>query len=212
MLIIRNLAATLLLVIVVCTGSSMVRAADCEDIVARHMVGEALLAAHFVALFVKIGMETTEINAILKSIAEKSALQEFWITDSSGRAYLTNTGIDFTFSPDSAKQPQASEFWPLIGGGMEIISNKRASAKSMTACLNTWASLVSTRLGSFRSVSAGKTFRIANSFLGAAGKRPLKRYQLDWFLLSVNSPAFMLHLPVERHIDCASPQWAPCPW
>ncbi len=121
MLIIRNLAATLLLVIVVCTGSSMVRAADCEDIVARHMVGEALLAAHFVALAEKVGMKPTEINAILKSIAEKSALQEFWITDSSGRAYLTNTGIDFTFSPDSAKQPQASEFWPLIGGGMEII-------------------------------------------------------------------------------------------
>jgi hypothetical protein len=65
-------------------------------------------------------MKPTEINAILKSIAEKSALQEFWITDSSGRAYLTNTGVDFTFSPDSAKQPQASAFWPLISGGKEI--------------------------------------------------------------------------------------------
>jgi hypothetical protein len=121
MLVIRNLTVTLLLLIVSCTGSATVRAADCEDIVARHMVGEALLAAHLVALAEKVGMKPSEINAILKSIAEKSAMQEFWITDSSGRAYLTNTGVDFTFSSDSAKQPQASAFWPLIGGGKEII-------------------------------------------------------------------------------------------
>jgi hypothetical protein len=34
---------------------------------------------------------------------------------------LTNTAVDFTFSPDSTKQPQASAFWPLIGGGKEQI-------------------------------------------------------------------------------------------
>ena len=59
-------------------------------------------------------MTPSEIDAILKSVAEKSAMQEFWITDSAGHAYLTNTGVDFTFSPDAAKQPQASSFWPLI--------------------------------------------------------------------------------------------------
>ena len=106
---------------VVCTGGSTVRAADCEEIVARHMVGEALLAAHFVALAEKSGLKPAEINATLKSIAEKSAVQEFWITDSAGHAYLTNTGIDFTFTPDPAKQPQASAFWPLITGGKKIV-------------------------------------------------------------------------------------------
>jgi hypothetical protein len=34
---------------------------------------------------------------------------------------LTNTGIDFTFSPDPTKQPQASEFWPLITGGKKVV-------------------------------------------------------------------------------------------
>jgi hypothetical protein len=34
---------------------------------------------------------------------------------------LTNTGIDFTFNPDPAKQPQASEFWPLLGGGKDVV-------------------------------------------------------------------------------------------
>src|SRR5262249_19369275 len=65
--------------------------------------------------------EEYDINATLKQIAAKSAIGEFWITDSSGHAYLTNTGIDFTFSPDSAKQPQASAFWPLITAGKDIV-------------------------------------------------------------------------------------------
>jgi hypothetical protein len=117
----RNIAAILIALIMTCGGGSAVRAAECEDLVACHMIGEALLAAHLVALAEKTGMKSTEINAILRQIAAKSAIQEFWITDSSGHAYLTNTGIDFTFSPDSAKQPQASAFWPLITGGKDIV-------------------------------------------------------------------------------------------
>jgi hypothetical protein len=116
-----KIAVTLVCLGAVCTGGSTVRAADCEDIIARHMVGEALLAAHLVALAEKAGMKPAEINATLKSIAEKSAAQEFWITDSAGHAYLTNTGVDFTFTPDSAKQPQASAFWPLITGAKDIV-------------------------------------------------------------------------------------------
>jgi len=85
------------------------------------MVGEALLTAHFVAVAEKTGMKPAGINAILKNIAEKSGIEEFWITDSSGHAYLTNTGVDFTFSPDPAKQPQASAFWPLIAGSKEVV-------------------------------------------------------------------------------------------
>lgn len=117
----RNVATMLVAVSVAGAGVSRARAADCEEIIARHMVGEALLAAHYVALAEKSGQKPAEINATLKSIAEKSAAQEFWITDSAGHAYLTNTGVDFTFSPDPAKQPQASVFWPLITGGEKIV-------------------------------------------------------------------------------------------
>jgi hypothetical protein len=97
------------------------RAAGCEDKIAHHMVGEAMLAAQFVAAAERNGMTTTGINGILADIANKSAIQEFWITDSSGHAYLTNTGIDFTFSSDAKKQPQASAFWPLITGAKEVV-------------------------------------------------------------------------------------------
>jgi hypothetical protein len=102
-------------------GASSSRAAGCEDMLARHMVGEAMLAAQFVAAAEKGGMPASAINAALKDVAEKSAIQEFWITDSAGRAYLTNTGIDFTFSRDPAKQPQAAAFWPLLDGGKKVV-------------------------------------------------------------------------------------------
>jgi hypothetical protein len=104
-----------------CAGAAPSRAAGCEDKIARHMVGEAMLAAQFVAAAEKNGMSADAINAALKDIAAKSAVQEFWITDSSGRAYLTNTGIDFTFSSDPKKQPQASAFWPLITGAKTVV-------------------------------------------------------------------------------------------
>src|SRR5437763_7577272 len=97
------------------------RGADCETTVAQHMVREALLTAHFVAAAEKAGMTQSEINAVLKSVAEKSGIREIWITDSAGHAYLTNTGVDFTFSPHPGKQPQASAFWPLINGSKDVV-------------------------------------------------------------------------------------------
>src|SRR5215204_7367458 len=111
----------LLATLIMCCGTTVLRAAECETTVGRQMVGQALLAAHFVALAEKSGMAPSEINAILKDVSEQSAKQEFWITDSKGHAYLTNTGIDFTFSPDPAKQPQASEFWSLLGSSKDIV-------------------------------------------------------------------------------------------
>ena len=91
-------------------AASPLRAVDCEDMAARHMVGEAMLAAQFVAAAERNGMTANSINAVLKDITAKSAIEEFWITDSTGHAYLTNAEVDFTFSRDPAKQPQASAF------------------------------------------------------------------------------------------------------
>ncbi len=121
MSIIRNGLAGALCLLTICTVGPRTRAAGCEDIIARHMTGEALLAAHFVARAEKSGMKPAAINAVLKDIAARSAIREFWITDASGHAYLTNTGVDFTFSPDPAKHPQASAFWPLITGAKKVV-------------------------------------------------------------------------------------------
>jgi hypothetical protein len=100
---------------------SSARAGDAEDIVAQHMVGEALLAAHFIAAAEKAGMSPSEINAILKDVAEKSAIDEFWITDEGGRAYLTSEDVAFTFVNNPEEQPQASAFWPLLEGETDVV-------------------------------------------------------------------------------------------
>lgn len=117
----KAIAAAIVICVAMPAGGTA-RAAGCEeDTIAQHMVGEALLAANLVAAAEKAGMPPAQIDAILKDVAEKSAIDEFWITDPTGHAYLTNTGVDFSFSPDPAKQPQASAFWPLIEGKQKII-------------------------------------------------------------------------------------------
>jgi len=116
-----KISRLLSIAVIACLASPAVRAEDCEAMVARHMIGEAMLAANYVAAAEKAGMKPAEINAALKAIAAKSAIAEFWITDPKGHAYLTNTGIDFTFSPDPARQPQASAFWPLIAGTKAVV-------------------------------------------------------------------------------------------
>ncbi len=117
----RQLGLVICLYSVLLAGATPSRAAGCEDTIARHMVGEAMLAAQFVAAAERNGMTSVGINGILKDIAAKSAIEEFWITDPAGHAYLTNTGIDFTFSSDAKKQPQASAFWPLITGAKTVV-------------------------------------------------------------------------------------------
>jgi hypothetical protein len=117
----RNRVPAMLVAVLACFTNTSSRAAECDDLIARHMVGQAMLAAQFVAVAEKAGMTPAQINSVLSMVTGNSAIEEFWITDSAGHAYLTNTGIDFTFSPDPAKQPQASPFWALIDGRGKIV-------------------------------------------------------------------------------------------
>src|SRR5215468_3414685 len=90
---------------------------DVEAAIGQQMVIEATLAAHLVALGEAAGVSPQEINRRLKQIADDTALDEIWITDEKGHAYLRNISeIDFTFSPDPKRQPQAHVFWPLLTG------------------------------------------------------------------------------------------------
>jgi len=87
-----------------------------ENVLGEQMVVEARITAQLVAVAVgRAGMSPEEINAILKDITNNTVLDEFWITDEIGRAYLTNTEIDFTFAPDPSVQPQAYIFFRLLG-------------------------------------------------------------------------------------------------
>lgn len=90
---------------------------DVEAAIGEQMVVEATMAAHLVAVGEAAGLSTREINLRLKQITEDTVLDEIWITDEKGRAYLRNiTEVDFTFSSDAKEQPQAHVFWPLLTG------------------------------------------------------------------------------------------------
>jgi sigma-B regulation protein RsbU (phosphoserine phosphatase) len=90
---------------------------DVEKAIGEQMIVEATIAAHLVALGEAAGVGAQEINRRLKQIADDTVLDEIWITDERGHAYLRNiTEVDFTFSPDRQQQPQAHAFWPLLTG------------------------------------------------------------------------------------------------
>jgi hypothetical protein len=116
-----RLLAAFMAFLFACGVAKVAQASECDEVIGRHMAGQAMLAAQFVASAEKGGMTADQINAVLKNIAGNSAIEEFWITNGSGHAYLTNTGVDFTFSRDPAKQPQASAFWALIDGSKKIV-------------------------------------------------------------------------------------------
>ncbi|HEX6437646.1 MAG TPA: SpoIIE family protein phosphatase [Candidatus Binatia bacterium] len=95
---------------------------DVEKAIGEQMVVEATIAAHLVALGEMAGVGPEEINRRLKQIADDTVLDEIWITDEKGHAYLRNiTEVDFTFSPDRERQPQAHAFYPLLTGKSKAV-------------------------------------------------------------------------------------------
>ena len=118
---IRNLVLAAAVGAAAFAAGSSARTGDTEALMAQHMVGEALLAAQFVAVAEKAGMGPDAIRAVLRDVAARSAIDEFWITDEHGRAYLTNEAFAFTFTGDPKEQPQASAFWPLLEGTRDVV-------------------------------------------------------------------------------------------
>ena len=57
---------------------------------------EARIVAHFVDTAEKAGFTPEEINRRLRQLADTTVLDEFWITDEKGHAYLRNIDVEFT--------------------------------------------------------------------------------------------------------------------
>ncbi len=95
---------------------------DVEQIIANHMVVAASAFAEFVAAAEKAGFTPAQINARLTRVVDKTILDEIWITNEKGLAYLhTSTSPNFQFSPSAAAQPQAHQFWSLLTGEKDVV-------------------------------------------------------------------------------------------
>ena len=101
-------------------GAASVTAMD--GLLSDHMAAEAMLTAHFVAAAVKAGMSTEEINGALASVADGSAISEFWVSDETGRVVYTNIpGVEFAFPTDPDDESQAAPFAALLTGSQSVV-------------------------------------------------------------------------------------------
>ncbi len=106
-----------------------------EDHLGNQMVVQATLVSHLVAIAESAGLTTTDIDGHLRAIVERTDLDEYWITDETGNAYIrTDPNIQFRFSPDPVAQPQASAFWPLLTGDADVV-NQAARTRKIDARL-----------------------------------------------------------------------------
>lgn len=93
-----------------------------EITLGEQMQVQARIVAEYVATAERAGDRPGAITSRLEAITNESPLDEIWVTNEKGEAYLTNNpGPLFTFSPDPEEQPQASEFWPLLTGESEVV-------------------------------------------------------------------------------------------
>ncbi|MGM0593496.1 MAG: ATP-binding SpoIIE family protein phosphatase [Pseudomonadota bacterium] len=93
-----------------------------ETLLGKQMLAQARLVAEYVAASEAAEVSSEIINQRLRAITEESTIDEIWVTDSQGHAYLSSTGVtDFVFNPDPEKQPQASEFWGLLTGDRQHV-------------------------------------------------------------------------------------------
>jgi HAMP domain-containing protein len=95
---------------------------DVEGAIGKQMVVQAAITAEWIAAAEKAGMPPQAINDRLRAVTRRTAIDEYWVTDPSGHAYLHSLpGVDFTFSPDPREQRQASAFWPLLKGDRKVV-------------------------------------------------------------------------------------------
>lgn len=95
-----------------------------EGVLDGQMVSQAVLTAHFVAVAEKAGLTPRQIVERLQQITAETEIDELWITDSAGRAYINTKEHDFVFSRNASAQPQASKFWPLLDGSQKVVVQK----------------------------------------------------------------------------------------
>ena len=93
-----------------------------EEILGEQMIAQANLVAEYVALGESGNLPAEDITARLSSVVDRTTINEIWVTDSFGHAYINTAGVpDFIFHPDEQTQPQASEFWPLLTSNADVV-------------------------------------------------------------------------------------------
>ena len=92
-----------------------------EEEIGRQMQAQAILVAELVAIAEKAGLSADALKARLRDVEQRSVIDEIFATNPEGRITIQSGDIDFTFSPDPAKQPQAHAFHRLLAGDVPVV-------------------------------------------------------------------------------------------
>ena len=100
------------------------------DHVRGQMIVSGLVTSELVALAERnTPASPEEIAEALQRVVRRSReyqgyplVDEFWITDEQGHAYINTEEVCFTFSPLSDAGGQANEFWPLLTPGAKPVA------------------------------------------------------------------------------------------
>ena len=141
---------------------------DVEKAIGEQMIVEATIAAHLVALGEAAGVGAKEINRRLRQIADDTVLDEIWITDEKGHAYLRNHRGNrlHVQSGSGAATPSARLLASAHRKKQKLSSRKRASAKSTRRFSSTWGSRGWISRASSRSVITPPCFDNCSSAWG----------------------------------------------
>ena len=96
-----------------------------DAMIDSQMTAQARITAHLVAAAEAAGHDAARLIATLDDVAANTVVDEFWITDEQGVAYVTTVRDDsgalvpFRFDPDPAVQPQASAFYVLLASSVD---------------------------------------------------------------------------------------------
>ena len=96
-----------------------------DAMIDSQMTAQARIAAHLIAAAEAAGHDAARLIATLDDVAANTVVDEFWITDEQGVAYVTTVRDDsgalvpFRFDPDPAVQPQASAFHVLLASSVD---------------------------------------------------------------------------------------------
>lgn len=96
---------------------------EVEKLVSADMATTAATIAEWVAsLESSDRVPADHLKRRFKALVNRSNIDEIWVTDSKGYAYLSNVDdVDFTFSASELEQPQASEFYSLLRGDESVV-------------------------------------------------------------------------------------------
>ena len=92
-----------------------------EEEIGQQMQAQAALVAQLVAIAEQAGLSAADIKVRLRKVADETAIDEILATDSDGRIAMQAGDLEFTFSPDAAKQPQAHAFHKLLAGDVPAV-------------------------------------------------------------------------------------------